>query len=82
MVKNPPANAGNAGSIPQLGRSPGEGNVPHSSILARRIPWTEEPGGLRVPLQPVTPFRKLPQASYPYPLEGRQNENHNHSPTL
>ena len=47
MVKNPPASAGNAGSIPQLGRSPGEGNAPHSSILARRIPWTEEPGGLQ-----------------------------------
>ena len=26
MVKNPLANAGNAGSIPGLGRSPGEGN--------------------------------------------------------
>ena len=26
MVKNPPANAGDAGSIPRLGRSPGEGN--------------------------------------------------------
>ena len=26
MVKNPPANAGYAGSIPGLGRSPGEGN--------------------------------------------------------
>ena len=25
-VKNPPANAGDAGSIPGLGRSPGEGN--------------------------------------------------------
>ena len=25
-VKNPPANAGEAGSIPGLGRSPGEGN--------------------------------------------------------
>ena len=47
MVKNPPASAGNAGSIPQLGRSPGEGNALHSSILARRIPWTEEPGGLQ-----------------------------------
>ena len=23
-----------------------EGLVTHSSILARRIPWTEEPGGL------------------------------------
>ena len=27
--------------------------------------------------QPVPPLRKLPQASYPYPSEGRQNENHN-----
>ena len=26
MVKNPPANAGNAGSIPGSGRPPGEGN--------------------------------------------------------
>ena len=26
MVKNPPANAGDAGSIPEYGRSPGEGN--------------------------------------------------------
>ena len=26
MVKNPPANAGDAGLIPGLGRSPGEGN--------------------------------------------------------
>ena len=26
MVKNPPANAGDAGSIPESGRSPGGGN--------------------------------------------------------
>ena len=26
VVKNPPANAGDPGSIPGLGRSPGEGN--------------------------------------------------------
>ena len=26
MVKNPPANVGDLGSIPGLGRSPGEGN--------------------------------------------------------
>ena len=26
MVKNPPANAGDAGSVPDLGRFPGEGN--------------------------------------------------------
>ena len=38
-------NAGDLGSIPRLGRSPGEGNAftslhIHSSILAWRIPWT------------------------------------------
>ena len=27
VVKNPSANAGDAGSIPELGRSPGEGNA-------------------------------------------------------
>ena len=87
MVKNPPANAGNVGSIPGSGRSPGGGNashfgilggfpygstvkhlptmretrvrslsreVPlekematHSSTLAWKIPWTEEPGRLQ-----------------------------------
>ena len=31
-----------------------------------------------MPSQPVPPIRKLPQASYHYPSEGRQNENHNH----
>ena len=35
------------GSIPGLGRSPGEGNGNHSSILAWEIPGTEEPGGLQ-----------------------------------
>ena len=35
------------GSIPRLGRSPGEGNATHCSILAWEIPWTEEPGGLQ-----------------------------------
>ena len=38
---------GDAGSNPGPGRSPGEGNATHSSILARRTPWTEEPGGLQ-----------------------------------
>ena len=47
MVKNPPANAGDMDLIPGLGRFPGEGNGNHSSILAWKIPWTEEPGGLQ-----------------------------------
>ena len=41
MGKNPPANAGevrDADSVPGSGRSPGEGNGKHSSILAWRIP--------------------------------------------
>ena len=50
MVKSLPANAGevrDAGSIPGLGRFPGEGMATHSRILAWRIPWTEEPDGLQ-----------------------------------
>ena len=50
VVKNLPANARDikdAGLIPGLGRSPGGGHAIHSSILAWRIPWTEEPGGLQ-----------------------------------
>ena len=34
-------------SIPGSGRSPAGGTATHSSILAWRIPWTEEPGGLQ-----------------------------------
>ena len=40
-------NAGDPGSIRGLGRSPGEGKATHSSILAWKIPWTEEPGRLQ-----------------------------------
>ena len=40
VEKNPPADAGDAGVIPGLGRSPGGGNGTHSSILAWRIPRT------------------------------------------
>ena len=46
VVKNPPANAGDAGSLPGSGRSPGEGNTTPSSILAWEDPWTEESGRL------------------------------------
>jgi len=46
MVKNLPAKAIDVGSVPGLGRSPGEDMVTHSHILAWRIPWAEEPGGL------------------------------------
>ena len=44
--KESACNAGDPGLIPELGRSPGKGMATHSSILAWRIPWTEEPGVL------------------------------------
>ena len=50
MVKNPPANSGDTGDVGSIAgseRSPGEGNDNHFSILAWRIPWTEEPDGLQ-----------------------------------
>ena len=34
VVKNLPANAGDVGSIPGSGRTPGGGNATHSSILS------------------------------------------------
>ena len=49
-VKEPAANAGNirdVGLIPRWEDPLEEGMGNHSSILAWRIPWTEEPGGLQ-----------------------------------
>ena len=40
-------NAGDPGSIPGSGRSPGEGNGNPLQYLAWKIPWTEESGGLQ-----------------------------------
>ena len=45
--KESACNAEDMGSIPGSGRSPGEWMATHSSILAWRIPWTEEPGRLQ-----------------------------------
>ena len=50
VVKNLPVSAEDArdmGSIPGLGKSPGVGNGTYFSILAWKIPWTEELGGLQ-----------------------------------
>ena len=50
MVKNLPANVGDVRDVRTQVRSvgwedpPEEGMATHSSILAWRIPWTEEPG--------------------------------------
>ena len=47
MIKNPPAMQ--EIWVPSLGQEDSleEGMASHSSILAWRIPWTEEPGGLQ-----------------------------------
>ena len=50
MVKNPPANAGTKETqVQSLGQEDPleEGMATHSNILAWRISWTEEPGGLQ-----------------------------------
>ena len=46
MVKTPPASSGDM--VRSLGQEdpPEEEMVTHSSVLAGRSPWTEEPGGL------------------------------------
>ena len=47
VVKNLPASAGDVGSIPGL-EDPLEKEVAtHTSILAWKIPWTEDPGRLQ-----------------------------------
>ena len=56
-VKNPSANAGDAGLIPRSGRSPGEGNGNHSSIVAWEIPWTAWQATVHVVAKSQTQFR-------------------------
>ena len=49
MVKSPLANAGRLGHRfdPWVRDPLEEGTATHPSLLARRLPWTEEPGGLQ-----------------------------------
>ena len=49
MIKNLPANAGDKTWVQSLGQEDPlkEGMATHSSILVRKIPWTEEAGGLQ-----------------------------------
>ena len=46
VVKPPPANVRDMGSIPGWGRSPGGGNDDPLQSSCWKIPWTEGPGGL------------------------------------
>ena len=52
MVKNLPANAGDAGLILVQEDTLEEEMATHSSIFAQKSPWTEDPGGLQsIPLK-------------------------------
>ena len=72
LVKNLPVSAEDArdmGSIPGLGKSPGVGNGTYFSILAWKIPWTEELGGLQSKLLEIIKcdlMMKQQQISYIY----------------
>ena len=44
-VKESACSAGDLGSIPGLGKSPGEGNGNPLQYSCLEIPWMEEPGG-------------------------------------
>ena len=47
VVKHSPVKAGGSSSIPELGKSPGEGNGSPLQYSCLQIPWTEEPGKLQ-----------------------------------
>ena len=73
--KESACNAGHLGLIPRLEDPLEEGMATHSSILAWRIPWMEEPGGLQ-PMghresdmtEQLTPSLSLFRASFKYHL--------------
>ena len=65
-VKNSPANAGDTGSTPGLGRSHGEGNGYALQYSSLGNPRTEEPGGLESmgSLNTWTQLKTLQQQSF------------------
>ena len=51
----------------------------HQQKMGLKIYWTWPRPSEQDPVSPsVSPIRKFPLASYPYPSEGRQTENHNY----
>ena len=77
MVKNPPANAGDAGLIPGSGRSPGEGsgNPLQYSCLGNtidRVPWWAIVCGLAKELDVTDRLNNnyiLGQITFPFSFE-------------
>ena len=65
VVKNPASNAGDAGATPGLGRSPRGGNPTHSGVPALKIPWTEEPGGLKSTVSQGVGHHQVTECTFP-----------------
>ena len=69
-VKNPPTNAGNAGSVLSREDPLEEEMTTHSSILAWKITWTEELGGLQsvgsqeLDITLATPIRQMTETKF------------------
>ena len=82
MVKNPPANAGGCGLIPGSGRSLEEGTATHSRILAWRIPWTEEPGGLQSTSSHRVRHDLITKHSFPHSSVGKESACNSGDPGL
>ena len=55
-----------AGLIPELGRSPGEGNGNPLQYLTWEIPWTEERGGLHTVHGVAKSQTRLSKHTYAY----------------
>ena len=62
--KESACNAGDLGSIPGQGDPQEKGMAAHSNILAWRIPWTEDPGGLQSWASLVAQLVKNPPAMW------------------
>ena len=73
VVKDPLVNAGVRGLIPESGICPGmgNGNSSSTSILACKIQWTEEPGGLQ--------FMGLQRVSLSLCLSHSHTHTHTHT---
>ena len=63
-VKASAWNAGDLGSIPGSGRSPGEGNGNLLQYLDWRIPWSGEPGGLQCMESQKATFKMAPHVDF------------------
>ena len=67
------------GSIPESGRSLEEGTAIHSSTLAWRNPWTEEPGGLQFVGRKESDMTERQNTYYDKPKWNRMTKGAQHS---